>query len=37
MITTKEFISKIKDIAIEEYTKYGIFPSVTITQAIMES
>jgi hypothetical protein len=37
MITTKDFISKIKDIAIEEYIKYGILPSITIAQGIIES
>jgi len=37
MITTKEFINKIKDEAIREYENYNILPSVTIAQAIIES
>jgi len=37
MITTKEFINSIKDIAISEYNLYGILPSVTIAQGIIES
>ncbi|WP_053071443.1 glycoside hydrolase family 73 protein [Clostridium novyi] len=32
-----EFIQKIKDVAIETQKKYGIFASVTISQAILES
>ena len=37
MITTKDFISKVKDIAIDEYIKYHILPSITIAQGIIES
>jgi hypothetical protein len=37
MITTKDFINKIKDIAIKEYRDYNILPSITISQAIIES
>ena len=32
-----DFINSIKEGAIEGYTRYGIFPSVTIAQAILES
>ncbi|MBB6630889.1 glycoside hydrolase family 73 protein [Clostridium algidicarnis] len=32
-----EFINSIKDEAMNGYVKYGIFPSVTIAQAILES
>jgi hypothetical protein len=34
---TRNFINKIKDTAIEEYNLYDILPSVTISQAIIES
>ncbi|MEH6942915.1 glucosaminidase domain-containing protein [Bacillus sp. JJ722] len=33
----KNFISSIKDAAVDNYTKYGVLPSITISQAILES
>lgn len=33
----KNFISSIKDAAIDNFTKYGVLPSITISQAILES
>jgi len=35
--TKEEFINIIKDKAIENYSEYGVLPSITIAQAILES
>ena len=37
ILTKEQFIKKVGDYAVEHYMEHGILPSMTISQAILES